>query len=74
MMNLQYVAVIKDSQMVSRSPSEIYSQIMWYYITQRGSVVGILLHEGALLSAVCRLSYDYRENEERKMLNSIMLI
>ena len=38
-MILQYVAVIKDSQIVGRTPSEIYSQITWYYITQRGSVV-----------------------------------
>ena len=50
-MNLQYVAVIKDSQIVGRTPSEIYSQITWYYKTRRGSVIRcpasvILLGEG----------------------------
>ena len=39
MMNLPYMAVIKDSQVVSRAPTEIYSQITWYYITWRGSVI-----------------------------------
>ena len=33
MMNLPYMAVIKDSQIVGRALMEIYSQIMWYYIT-----------------------------------------
>ena len=33
------MAVINDSQIVGRNPSEIYSQITWYYNTQRGSVV-----------------------------------
>ena len=51
MMNLQYVAVIKDSQIVGSNPLEIYSQITWYYITRRGPVVRcpvsvILLGEG----------------------------
>ena len=39
MMNLQYVVVIKDSQIVGWAPTEIYSQITWYYITRRGSVI-----------------------------------
>ena len=37
--NLLYMAVIKDSQISGCIPSEIYSQITWYYITLRGSVV-----------------------------------
>ena len=37
--NLQYVAVIKDSQIASNTLLEIYSQITCYYITQRGYVV-----------------------------------
>ena len=50
-MNLQYVAVINDSQIVDHTPLKFYSQITWYYITQRGSVVCcqvsvILLGEG----------------------------
>ena len=50
-MNMQYVTVIKDSQIVGRTPSEIYSQITYYYITRRGSVIlcpasVILLGEG----------------------------
>ena len=32
-MNLQYVAVIKDSQIVGHTPPEICSQIMWHHIT-----------------------------------------
>ena len=49
--NLQYVEVIKDSQIVGRTSLVIYSQITWYYITQRGSVIRypasvILLGEG----------------------------
>ena len=49
--NLQYVVMIKDSQMVGRTSLVIYSQITWYYITQRGSVIRrpvsvILLGEG----------------------------
>ena len=32
-MNLQYIAVIKDSPIVGRTLSEIYSQITWYYVT-----------------------------------------
>ena len=57
-MNLQYVAVINDSQIVGCFPSEIYLQITWHYITQ-----------GALSSAVRDLSY-YWEKEERKRLRS----
>ena len=38
-MNLQYVAVINDYQIVDLTPSKFYSQIMWYYITRRGSVI-----------------------------------
>ena len=38
MMNLPYVAVIKDTQIVGRTPLEFYSQITWCYITQRGYV------------------------------------
>ena len=39
MINLLYVVVINDSQVVGCNPLEIYSQIMWYYNTLRGSVV-----------------------------------
>ena len=51
MMNLLYVAVINDSQLIGRALMEIYLQITWYYITRRGSVVHclvsiILLGEG----------------------------
>ena len=42
MINMQYVTVIKDSQIVGHTLSEIYLQITWYYITQRGSVVRCL--------------------------------
>ena len=51
-MNLQDVAVINNSQIVGHTPSKVYSlQIMWYYITQRYSVIRcqasiILLGEG----------------------------
>ena len=38
-MNLQYVAVIKDYQIVGLTVSKFCSQITWYYVTQRGSVV-----------------------------------
>ena len=59
-MNLQYVAVINDSQIVaiSHTPSKVYlPQIMWYYITRRGSVV------------CCQASISYYwEKEERKGL------
>ena len=46
-MKLQYVAVINDSQIVGQTPSKFFSQI--------------ILHEGALLSAVSR----HWEKEER---------
>ena len=51
MMNLKFMVVINDSQIVGRTPLRFYSQIMWYYITQRGSVICcqasvILLGEG----------------------------
>ena len=51
MMNLQHVTVIRDSQIVGCTPSEIYSKITGYYVTQRGSVICcpasvILLGEG----------------------------
>ena len=39
MMNLLYMAVINDSQIVGRNTSEIDSQITWYYSTRKGSVV-----------------------------------
>ena len=39
MLNLQYVAVMKDSQIVGCTPLEIYSQITWYYITRRSSAI-----------------------------------
>ena len=50
-MNLQYVAVINNTQMVGRTLLKFYSQITLYYITRTGSVVrrqasAILLGEG----------------------------
>ena len=50
-MNLQYIAVINDSQIVGHTLSRFYSQITWYYTTQRDCVVRcqvsvILLGEG----------------------------
>ena len=50
-MNLWYVAVTKDSQIVGHTPPGIYSQLIWQYITRRGSVIHcpasvILLGEG----------------------------
>ena len=54
-MNLQYAAMIKDCHIIGFTLLEIYSQIImgvvWYYITQRGSVIWcpasvILLGEG----------------------------
>ena len=59
MMNLQYVAVIKVSQIFGLTPLEIY-------ISR-----GIILHEGTLLSTVQHLSC-YVEKEEGKRLRSTM--
>ena len=44
MKNLQYVEMINDPQIVSHTLVEIYSQITWYYITQRSSVVRCLVY------------------------------
>ena len=38
MMNLLYVAVINDSQIVDCTVSKFDSQITWYYIARRSSV------------------------------------
>ena len=48
---MQYVAMINDSEIVGHTLSKFYLQIMWYYITRRGSVMRcqasvILLGEG----------------------------
>ena len=45
------MAVINNFQVIGCTPSKIYSQITWYYITQKGSVIWcqasvILLGEG----------------------------
>ena len=49
--NLRYIAVINDSQIVGHTLSKFYSQITWYYTTRRDCVVRrqasvILLGEG----------------------------
>ena len=58
------MAVIKDSQVVGLTPSEIYSQIMWYYITQSGSVIHCLAShiigrrsKGKSLEVQCKYNY-----------------
>ena len=56
------MAVIKDSQTVVHTPLESDSHV---------ETRDIVLHEGALLSAVRHLSY-YWEKEERKRLRSTM--
>ena len=58
-MNLQYAAVINNSDIVGCTP--------WH----RSRV--IILHEGALLSAVRCLSY-YWEKEEKKRLSRTMYV
>ena len=58
--NLQYVAVIKDSQITDKTPLEIYSQITCYYITQRGYVVhcpaSVMLLGGGKENANCHVN------------------
>ena len=56
-MNLPYVAVIKDSQIVSCTPLEIYSQITWYYITYMKGLCRPLFH-------VCHIIGGWRKGLE----------
>ena len=53
MMNLQYVAVIKDSQIVGNTPLEIFSSH------------GIILHKGlfCLLSGICHIAGRRRKGK-----------
>ena len=59
---LQYMAVIKDSQIFVHTPLEIYS-----HVEMRDTI----LYEGALSSTVMCLSY-YWDKKERKRLRNIM--
>ena len=78
-MNLQYVAVINDSQIVGHTTSKFYSQITWYYITQRGSVICcqmsvILLEEqgrtrkGKGLVVPCRFNYYCEPTKDKALI------
>ena len=58
-MNLQYMAVINDSRIVDHTPTKFNSPVDY---------VVIIMHEGALSSAVRGLSY-YWVKEEWKWLS-----
>ena len=60
------VAVIKDSQIVGHSQYKFYSQITWYCITRRGSVV-------RCLTSVILLGEEVKEKDQNYHVNIIIL-
>ena len=61
------MALIKNSQIVGCTLSEIYSQITWYYISQRGSVVHCL-------ASIILLGKGGKEKTQKYHVNIIIII